>query len=71
VRLAVEAFYRWTSFVAFVFEEGGKYVAFVVVESTFVSYYIKRQVLLRLEKFLGPNIYTADNVCLSSTHSHS
>ncbi|XP_054736512.1 neutral ceramidase [Anastrepha obliqua] len=56
---------------AFVVEdENHNRVAFVSVDAGMMGYGVKREVVKRLQARYG-NIYTADNVVISGTHTHS
>lgn len=55
---------------AFVFDDGVKVAAFVVVETTMVSQAVHTEVFEKLRVELG-NIFTEENVMLSPIHTHS
>ncbi|CAG9858927.1 unnamed protein product [Phyllotreta striolata] len=55
---------------AFIFDDGTKRVAFVSIDSCMMNNPLRQAVLKKLKSKYG-NTYTADNLVLSGTHTHS
>lgn len=48
-----------------------KYIAFVNTDTQSMGDIVKMRVVKQLQEIYGPDVYTIDNVMLSSTHTHS
>ncbi|XP_069668622.1 neutral ceramidase isoform X2 [Periplaneta americana] len=55
---------------AFIIDDGKQRLVFVSVDGAMMGTGLRREILARLQKVYG-NLYTADNVMISGTHTHS
>lgn len=55
---------------SFIIDTNGKRVVFVVADAAMMGHEVKREIVSKLQKKYGKELYTIDNIIISGTHTH-